>query len=277
MRVVFVAGFLATVLDELRKCAKRHLDDGAVVWVPSLKNGDVNLTQFRGDFLHAVAQGAEEVLLCLFVFRKKEEFVLPVIQAIIEEGKARSQKLNVVIESADNLRDLAWVLSQINSFKPDSGRVVVRELRELDRWVREQHRDRIVLHPRAFNAVKKSRYEDVNLIYAAVNLLGTEYWEMRTAPPDLSHRLKGRCDAKLGELGLDLSQAITPSQAGKQGETYFVKYPGGTQQKHLLEFHLTKGTDRDERNCLRIYFFWDNDAKKVVIGWLPSHLETCSS
>ncbi len=48
-------------------------------------------------------------------------------------------------------------------------------------------------------------------------------------------------------------------------------------KKKLLEHHLCKGSDRDERFCLRIYFFWDEKLKRVVIGWLPGHLDTRST
>jgi len=42
----------------------------------------------------------------------------------------------------------------------------------------------------------------------------------------------------------------------------------------MLECHLKKESDREQRFCLRVYFFWDSDSKKVLIGWLPSHLDT---
>jgi hypothetical protein len=45
----------------------------------------------------------------------------------------------------------------------------------------------------------------------------------------------------------------------------------------MLEFHLKKGSDRDERFSLRIYFFWDGDSKRVVVGSLPGHLDTRST
>jgi hypothetical protein len=41
----------------------------------------------------------------------------------------------------------------------------------------------------------------------------------------------------------------------------------------FLEYHLRKGVAKDERFCLAIYFLWDEQEKKVVVGWLPSHLD----
>jgi len=86
---------------------------------------------------------------------------------------------------------------------------------------------------------------------------------------------KLRCDEKLREIGLDLSPSISSSQAGEEGDEYWVAYPIGSQdKKRLLDLHLTKGVSREARFCLRIYFFWDDEAKRVVIGWLPGHLDT---
>jgi len=41
----------------------------------------------------------------------------------------------------------------------------------------------------------------------------------------------------------------------------------------LLNLHLRKGTTKDDRYCLAIYFFWDDEKRRVVVGWLPSHLD----
>ena len=52
-----------------------------------------------------------------------------------------------------------------------------------------------------------------------------------------------------------------------------MNYPPHSTEKRFLEFHLRKGSDHDERNCLAIYFFWHGDTQQVVVGWLPGHLK----
>jgi len=69
------------------------------------------------------------------------------------------------------------------------------------------------------------------------------------------------------------SGSITPSRAGEQGETYFVRWPVGTEKLAFLAHHLREGVDKDERLTLAIYFFWEEDTEQVIVGWLPSHLE----
>ena len=58
----------------------------------------------------------------------------------------------------------------------------------------------------------------------------------------------------------------------QEGDAYYVNYPIGTTQRVFLQFHLERGNRHEDRYCMRIYFFWDDDTNQVVVGWLPSHL-----
>ena len=75
-------------------------------------------------------------------------------------------------------------------------------------------------------------------------------------------------------IGLEESPSFSGARYGEEGDTYFVKYDG---QRTLLERHLKKGMSREPRHCFRLYFFWDNHEQVVVVGWLPSHLDTRAS
>lgn len=66
--------------------------------------------------------------------------------------------------------------------------------------------------------------------------------------------------------------AISKERVGEFESEYMVDYTIGQSPRQLLEWHLTKGNDKDERRCLRIYFFWDPEMCVVVVGHLPSHL-----
>ena len=66
---------------------------------------------------------------------------------------------------------------------------------------------------------------------------------------------------------------VSKERAGEQGDDYFVKYPTSSNRNCFLEWHLRKGSNKDTRYCLGIYFFWDDDTQQIVVGWLPSHLD----
>jgi hypothetical protein len=75
-------------------------------------------------------------------------------------------------------------------------------------------------------------------------------------------------------LKLRLANSITEGRAGEHGETYYVRFPIGSEHRQFLDLHVCKGVTKDDRNCMRIYFFFDEDNDQVVVGSLPGHLET---
>ncbi len=140
---------------------------------------------------------------------------------------------------------------------------------DLPDWVSENLAGHVTLHPRALRGIGEAQYEDVNLVYKALLLLAKEYKKMRLGYDGSREAFEKR----LGDLGLRYGQSITENRAGEEGDTYFVRYPLHTQRKCFLKYHLRKGSTKDDRHCLAIYFFWDTDTSEVVVGWLPSHLE----
>ena len=74
--------------------------------------------------------------------------------------------------------------------------------------------------------------------------------------------------------GFEETRSVSRVSAGRQGDDYFVVHAG---RRQFLNRHLKKGTSKDPRNCLRIYFFWDTENDTVVIGSLPEHLGTATT
>jgi hypothetical protein len=135
-----------------------------------------------------------------------------------------------------------------------------RTLADIGVWAAE-HSDSIVVLGRAIAGAKKSIYEDVELVYAALDLLATTYREVKLGQRDRMD-LRDHCL----RLGLEIGGSVDPSRAD---DTYYVRWGG---RRRFLDQHLARGTSRDPRLCLRIYFTWDEDEQKVIIGWLPTHL-----
>lgn len=139
---------------------------------------------------------------------------------------------------------------------------------EMVAWTQTYLAGRLIMLGRARRELKTATFEDVALVYRSLLLLAFEYRDMRMAKQDDSPFRQ-----KLAENGLECEGSIAPARAGQEGDTYFVNYPQGSPQKEFLRFHLRKGASRDARFCLRIYFFWDEDAEIVVVGSLPGHLD----
>ena len=136
-------------------------------------------------------------------------------------------------------------------------------LSDIGRWASDNY-DRIVVLPRAIAEAKKSQYADPKLVFDALEMLADIYPRVRKGdlPRDA---LMNRCL----ELGLSIGGSVDPSRAGQAGSDYFVSWD---KRRRFLDQHLSKGISRDPRHCMRIYFFYDEHAQKVVCGWLPTHL-----
>ena len=139
-------------------------------------------------------------------------------------------------------------------------------------WARQQFADKLVMHKRTdtLMAKKTAWGVDLGLLCDALDFLATDYWDYRfdKLPVDEMNR---RCSVKYGrpfdvrKLG-DMTIEYTPSE-------YKVKYKmTGTEKarEYALSWHLVVGNDPE--NLLRIYFFPDDKARKLVIGSMPEHL-----
>ena len=129
--------------------------------------------------------------------------------------------------------------------------------------------DRITILPRAISATKRSPYENAAFLYDCLELLATEYTQVKTGAAD-RFAFKEKADA----MGLDYGGSVDPTRAGERGDQYFIRWRG---RRRFLDQHITKGSARDPRFCLRIYFTFDEDEQKVVVGSMPAHLDTSSS
>lgn len=139
---------------------------------------------------------------------------------------------------------------------------------DLESWCHDQLSGLVEVHNRAIQGAKKSRFEDVTLIYRALLLLRDTYVPMKR---DGGLDKKVSFDKACHELGLSEEPTFKGDRWGEEGETYLVRFAG---RRCLLDRHLKKGTSKDERYCFRLYFFWDEETQQVVVGWLPSHLDT---
>lgn len=160
-------------------------------------------------------------------------------------------------------------VTELDGYEPNAaGAQGEWDLEDLAEWC-AAHESEIVVLPRARNGVKKSRYEDPSLIVAALELLAGPYRDYH-----LGLLSREDFEALMHPTGLRLAGSVAPSVAGEQGSAYFVNWAG---RRCFLDSHLLKGGGRDERYCLRVYFFWDGASQRAVVGSMPAHLDNSLS
>lgn len=154
---------------------------------------------------------------------------------------------------------------------PDATVTLPATYDDLPEWVEDNLPGRLILHPRAHRALKSAVYEDPPLVYKALLALGKQYRDMRLREAD-DDAPRLAWERELGELDLRCDGSISKERAGEEGDAYFVKYPIGSSKSRFMDLHLRKGKTKDDAVCLAIYF-WDDENERVVVGWLPSHLD----
>ncbi|MBN3761141.1 hypothetical protein [Burkholderia sp. Ac-20365] len=125
--------------------------------------------------------------------------------------------------------------------------------------------ERIVVLPRALSGAKKSQYESPETVMAALEFLAGPYRDLKRGVMTLAE-----FDETLKQQTFQLANSVGVSVAGEQGEQYYVRWAG---RRVLMDQHVLKGGGREPRYCMRIYFFWDPDSARAVVGVLPHHLE----
>jgi hypothetical protein len=141
-------------------------------------------------------------------------------------------------------------------------------LDEFESWCETYLAGTVEIHSRAYQGIKKSRYQDNRLIYRSLLLLRDFYVPMRRqGGADLARLYQAESQA----LELEEAPSLSSERYGEEGDTYFVQYAG---ERRALDRHLKRGSSREPRRCFRLYFFWDEDSEQAVVGWLPSHLDT---
>lgn len=139
---------------------------------------------------------------------------------------------------------------------------------DLDTWVEMYGENKLVLLPSAAKAARESPFKNIPLAYKALEYLARHYVPMRTRDEDDPAPYKASQQA-LNELGLELSGVGSALDDHRYKQDYRRQYEG---KDIWLDQHLKAGVGFDPAALFRLYFWYDADAEKVVVGHLPGHL-----
>jgi hypothetical protein len=175
-----------------------------------------------------------------------------------QQARETAQHLRIRIQSLERARSLGEVRE---APFPNS-------LDDAKTWCEEHLAGAVELHSRAYRGIKSSQYDDVRLIFESLLVLRDYYVPMRRGGGQASvDAFRRECN----RLHLEEGPTGSEDRANEQGDEYFVRYGGS---RIFLDRHLKKGNSKDPRYSFRLYFFWDESNDQVVVGWLPSHLDS---
>jgi hypothetical protein len=119
-------------------------------------------------------------------------------------------------------------------------------------------------------AKEASQFEQPELLYAALNWLATTYWNARTGVArcaDLDLSCRESCQFKYNAHQSEITMSMYAAD-------YEVSY-GGARVK--LREHIGYGVSTEPRHTIRVAFFFDEAACKVIVGYVGQHQATRKS
>ena len=148
------------------------------------------------------------------------------------------------------------------------GNVSFPDVSEIENWAQLYLGERVVLHPNAIKTIKGTQHERPELIFQSLLALGNEYWAMRASEKAGSSLLQGFQHA-IGKLGLDESSTLTKAQMNKFQKGYTFEFG---RRPVCMDRHLKGNNSRRDSRVFRVYFNWDQNNKRVLVGHMPTHL-----
>ncbi len=134
---------------------------------------------------------------------------------------------------------------------------------EFAAWCDENLAGRLALTASAQREVGDAEFRDVGLAARCLGWLASKYRDGRLKGGN--PRLHGRID--------DIADSVFNVPCG--GDSFECSWDGRT---HTVDWHIKGGANtRDPRRCMRIYYFWDERTRQVVVASMPAHRRTAYS
>ncbi|MCA1401333.1 hypothetical protein [Bradyrhizobium sp. BRP56] len=139
---------------------------------------------------------------------------------------------------------------------------------DLEDWAEEVLGDALYIHPAAIKDCRKNGHDGMRgRIEATLKIIRDYVVPARTTNSLEAARLAAE---KLGELGVEDTPCFVKREEAKRTAGYSVPY--GNDDTRVLYDHFKYGNGYDNANQFRMYYFWDAERKRLVIGKMPSHL-----
>lgn len=159
-------------------------------------------------------------------------------------------------------RQLAGLVRSLGG-NPDAETPFPTAWGEFAPWCEENLAGRLALAASARRELGGAEFEDVSLAARCLNWLAGDYREARLRGGD--SRLRGRI--------ADIADGVFNAPCG--GDGFECSWE---DRRRRVEWHVKCGANtRDPRRCLRIYYFWDEETRRVVVASMPAHRRSAAT
>lgn len=201
------------------------------------------------------------------------------IETLRAELKSEREAQTALLDEADAERRAATAHAQtLRQALNDQRRLAYgkaapeypENLSGLSEWLERNVLPNVVITSKAWRSMRKVDYRDMERLCETLKLLDTAYFDMRAGEDGA----REAWEAGMQELRLqDKKQA---RHGGAKQDEYVATHEG---QSYFMDKHL-RGAEslyNDHTRLLRIYYTWDEEQRRVIIGHMPTHLTTKAS
>ncbi len=188
-----------------------------------------------------------------------------IVKNILEAENADLKK--TLMAKQYELNDAA---ERLNTFESKLGRP--DSVAKFIKWVETYYSEDIIILQRARDSLRKAKNIDFDVVCDAMEVLARDYKMWRLGLVSEEEYIKG-CKSRYRtpfEIAL-----CGPQNIRRFAEEYKIFYNTESSDKkdrRTMDYHLKCGVDN--KFLVRIYFFWDEECDKIIIGSMPEHLST---
>lgn len=187
---------------------------------------------------------------------KEKEFYLSEYEQAFRRAEAAERQRSAVEEQ------LGKRVRQLTDQLQRHGRIPHPETwKDMRQWCEEALGGSVALQPGAVQGIKKAEFDDLWLAAECLLWLAGPYRESRIASTGRKPDIEKEVDSRLSD-----------GPAGKS-----VQFKDWSHVPRHERRNISRGNNRERKNCLRIYYYWDETAGKVVIVSMPHHAHTRAS
>jgi hypothetical protein len=143
----------------------------------------------------------------------------------------------------------------------------LRSYDDLEDWAEEVLGEQVHIHQAALKDCKKNGHQSMLGRIESALIVIRDYVVPFKIHGGLERRDLTR--AKLGGLGMEDTPCFAERDEANRTTGYSVQYEG---EARTLFDHIKYGNGYDNANQIRIYYFWDNQRNRFIVGKMPSHL-----
>lgn len=197
-----------------------------------------------------------------------------------EVANEADQRASGLAEERDQLRAQLYAANQrINALLASASPVdespaeaYPSHLNGLADWVEQVAPDRLHITPKAWRIARETHLEPdvVEQAYGGLEALATDYLDAKLG----NKTAYARFESRLKDLRLDCGPVGIAATHRMYSDAYHCHVDG---KRYRCDMHLQGSSTTDPKRCLRIYFYCDLEQHRIIVGHLPTHLDSTLS